>query len=190
VSVEKGEIGGLLYARDTAIPKYLNELDTLAAALVAEVNALHQAGFGLDGVSGRDFFLAGTTAGDIVLDPAVVADVSAIAAGVGDAPGDGAVAQQIADLRTAAAIGGRSLNEFAQMLLGTIGTDVSACEEGVRAQEFARAQIRQQQQSIAGVSIDEELSYLTMSQRAYEAAARVVKAADEMIGIILERLGT
>ncbi len=189
VSVEKGEIGGLLYARDTAIPKYLNELDTLAAGLVAEVNALHQAGFGLDGVSGRDFFLAGTTAGDIALDPAVLADVNAIAAGAGDAPGDGAVAQQIAGLRTAAAIGGRSLNEFAQMLLGTIGTDVSACEEGIRTQEFARAQIRQQQQSIAGVSIDEELSYLTMSQRAYEAAARVVKAADEMIGIILERLG-
>jgi flagellar hook-associated protein FlgK len=28
-----------------------------------------------------------------------------------------------------------------------------------------------------------------LSQRAYEAAARVVTAADEMIGIILERLG-
>jgi len=189
VNVEKGEIGGLLYARDTAIPGYVSELDSLASTLVAEVNALHQVGFGLDGVDGRDFFLAGTTAGDIVLDPAVLADVNAIAAGAGEAPGDGAVAQQISDLRTTAVIGGRSLNEFAHTLLGTIGTDVRACEEGIRAQEFALAQVRQQQQSIAGVSIDEELSYLTLSQRAYEAAARVMKAADEMIGIILEQLG-
>ncbi len=189
VAVEKGEIGGLVYARDTAIPSYLAELDSLASTLVAEVNALHQTGFGLDGIDGRDFFLAGTTAGDIELDPAVAGDVRAIAAGAGDAPGDGAIALQIANLRTAPVIGGRSLNDVAHALLGLVGTDVYVCEEGIRAQQFALTQIQQQQQSISGVSIDEELSYLTLSQRAYEAAARVVAAADEMIGIILERLG-
>ncbi len=189
VNVEKGEIGGLLYARDTAIPGYLNDLDSLASTLVAEVNALHQAGFGLDGVSGRDFFLAGTSAGDIALDPAIMAEVRAMAAGAADAPGDGTVAQQIADLRTTATMGGRSMNESAHLLLGVIGADVFACEDGIRTQGFALSQIRQQQQSVAGVSIDEELLYLAMSQRSYAAAARVVKVADEMIGIILERMG-
>ena len=189
VAVGKGEVGGLLYARDTAIPGYLAELDAIAGTLVAQVNAAHQTGFGLDGVSGRDFFVAGSTAGDIVLDPAVLADVNAIAAGVTDAPGDGAVALVIAKLRTTPVMTGRTLNEVAQALIGMIGKEVYAAEDGIAAQEFALEQIRQQQQSIAGVSIDEEMSYLMMSQRAYEAAARIVTAADEMVQIILERLG-
>jgi len=188
VDIQKGEIGGLLYARDTAIPKYLSELDTLAGGLVVEVNARHETGYGLDGVTGRDFFLAGTTAGDMALDPAVVADVDAIASGAVDAPGDGTVALDIANLRTTPAIGGRTLNEVAQALLGSVGTDLYGCEDGVRAQEFALEQIKQQQQSISGVSIDEEMTYLSLSQRAYEAAARIVSAADEMIGIILEQM--
>jgi flagellar hook-associated protein 1 FlgK len=189
VAVGKGEVGGLLYARDTAIPGYLAELDAIAGTLVAQVNAAHQTGFGLDGVSGRDFFVAGSTAGDIVLDPAVLADVNAIAAGATDAPGDGTVALVIAKLRTTPVMAGRTLNEVAQALIGMIGKEVYAAEDGIAAQEFALEQIRQQQQSIAGVSIDEEISYLMMTQRAYEAAARIVKAADEMVQIILERLG-
>ena len=60
----------------------------------------------------------------------------------------------------------------------------------MRAQEFAREQIRQQQQSIEGVSIDEEISHLAMSQRAFQAAAQVVQAADDMMRIVLERLGS
>ncbi len=189
VAVEKGEIGGLLYSRDTAIPGYLAELDSIAVSLVNQVNAAHQTGFGLDGVSGRDFFVAGSTAGDIALDPAVLASVNAIAAGATDAPGDGTVALTIAKLRTTPVMAGRTLNEVAQALIGMIGKEVYSAEDGISAQEFALEQIRQQQQSIAGVSIDEEMTYLMMTQRAYEAAARIVTAADEMVQIVLERLG-
>ncbi len=189
VQIANGEIGGLLYARDTAIPAYLDQLDTIAAALVAEVNTLHQTGFGLDGLSGRDFFLAGATAADIDLDPAVLADVNAIAAAATDAPGDGSIALQIANLRTTPLAGGRTINELAHSFLSILGDDIATCENSSRAQQFALDQIQQQQQSISGVSIDEELSYLTLSQRAYEAAARVVTAADRMLGIIIEQMG-
>lgn len=189
IAITNGEIGGLLYARDTAIPDYLNQLDSLATTLIAEVNARHQTGFGLDGVTGRDFFLAGATAGDLALDPAILADEQAIAAAAADVPGDGSIALQIANLRTAPVLAGRTLNEVAYALLGAVGNDLGAHDSGVQAQEFALAQIEQQQQSVSGVSIDEELTYLTLSQRAYEAAARIVTAADQMLGIVLERMG-
>lgn len=190
VEIRSGEIGGLLSARDELIPSYLAELDTLTATLVAEVNSRHAAGFGLDDVTGRDFFVAGSTAADIALDPAVVADVGAIAAASGPgAPGDGSVALSIANLRTTQVAGSRSLGQLAQSLLGTVAHDVADADLQVRIHQAALDQIRQQQQSVAGVSIDEELAYLTLSQRAYEAAARVITAADEMLGIIIERMG-
>ena len=189
VHIANGEIGGLLEARDVAIPAYLDELDTIASTLVAEVNNLHQTGFGLDGITGRDFFLAGGTAADIALDPAILADVRAIAAAAVDAPGDGSLALQIANLRTTPVVGGRTLNELAHALLGLVGNDIAACENGAEAQQFALEQIRRQQQSISGVSIDEELAFLSLSQRGYDAAARVVTAADQMLGVIIERMG-
>jgi flagellar hook-associated protein 1 FlgK len=189
IDVQKGEIGGLVYGRDVAIPKYLGELNALATSLVAEVNARHQSGFGLDAVTGRDFFVTGSTAGDIAVDPAVLADVRAIAAGATEAPGDGTIALEIANLRTTPVIANRSLDEYAQAFLGMVGTDVHTSEDGAKAQQFALDQIHQLQQSVSGVSIDEEITYLILSQRAYQAAARVVTTADEMIGIVLERMG-
>jgi flagellar hook-associated protein 1 FlgK len=190
VQITSGEISGLLEARNVAIPSYLNELDLIAGTLVTEVNALHQTGFDLDDVTGRDFFVAGTAAADIAVDPAIAADVRAIAAASAIAsPGDGSVAVQIANLRSTPVIAGRTINEVAQSLLALVGNDIATCQNGIDAQQFALDQIRRQQQSISGVSIDEELTYLSLSQRAYEAAARIITTADEMLAVVIERMG-
>jgi flagellar hook-associated protein 1 FlgK len=190
IQVGNGEIGGLLYARDTSIPAYLEQLNTLAGTLVTEVNARHRAGFGLDGVDQRDFFVAGGTAGDITLDLAIRADVRAIAtAQAASAPGDGSVALDIANLRTTAVLGGQSLGQVAQGMLGGVGKDISRADVEVTAAGAAMDQIRQQEQSVSGVSIDEELTYLTETQRAYQAAARVISVANDLLGVVIEQMG-
>ena len=86
-------------------------------------------------------------------------------------------------------LAGRSLDEFAQALLGLVGEDVRTADSALAAHGAAREQIRQQQQSISGVSTDEEMAYLMELQRAYEAAARIIQAGDEMLRIVIERLG-
>jgi flagellar hook-associated protein 1 FlgK len=43
--------------------------------------------------------------------------------------------------------------------------------------------------SITGVQLDEELSDLMRYQRAYEASARVMSAADEMLDTLINRTG-
>jgi flagellar hook-associated protein 1 FlgK len=190
VTIANGEIGGLLNARDVAIPSYLDQLNTLASTLVTEVNSIHRAGFGLDNVTGRDFFAAGGEAGTIALDPAIDADVRAIAASAAvDTQGDGSVALQIANLRAAPTLAGRSLSDFAQALLGLVGSDVQSAEGALSAYQASREQIRLQEQSVSGVSTDEELANMLQSQRAYEACARVIQAGDEMLRTVIERLG-
>lgn len=189
LEIAKGEIGGLRHARDASIPDYLAQLDALALSLAAEVNARHRAGFDLDDVTGRDFFAA-TGAGDIALDPAVAADVRAIAAaGSAGAPGDGSVALGIANLRATPLAGGRSLGEIGQALLGAVGQEIAMAEAERSLHQSALDQVWQQQQSAGGVSIDEELAQLVQSQRAYEAAARVITAADELLRLVIERMG-
>jgi flagellar hook-associated protein 1 FlgK len=44
--------------------------------------------------------------------------------------------------------------------------------------------------SASGVSIDEEMTNMLMYQRAYEGAARVMNAVDEMLDTLVNRVGT
>ena len=54
-----GELGGALVARDLILPEKMAQLDDIAAALIENVNALHQTGFGLSGSAGGG--VGGTT---------------------------------------------------------------------------------------------------------------------------------
>jgi len=55
-AITGGKLRGLLDMRDVEVPAVKDKFDRLAAGFVREVNRLHRAGIGLDGVSGRDFF--------------------------------------------------------------------------------------------------------------------------------------
>jgi flagellar hook-associated protein 1 len=51
-----GRLGGLFQARDVTGKQVLDDLDQMAFGMVTAVNTLHQAGFGLDGSTGNNFF--------------------------------------------------------------------------------------------------------------------------------------
>jgi flagellar hook-associated protein 1 FlgK len=68
----------------------------------------------------------------------------------------------------------------------------------VRAQEASRQvayqdlltdQLRLRREEVSGVSLDEEMTNMLRSQHAYEAAARMVRAVDEMIQTLLGMVG-
>jgi flagellar hook-associated protein 1 FlgK len=56
-SIQSGHIHGLLEARDTILPRLSTSLDRLAAQLTTTINQTHSTGYGLDGTTGKDFFV-------------------------------------------------------------------------------------------------------------------------------------
>ena len=54
--IHGGEMGAWLDLRDETVPQYLANLDELAGTFIAEVNALHTAGYTLSGDTGKYFF--------------------------------------------------------------------------------------------------------------------------------------
>jgi len=63
--INGGSLKGLIDVRDIFIPKYLDDMDMLAATLVAEVNRIHYSGYGLDGTTGNYFFNPNTLLSEI-----------------------------------------------------------------------------------------------------------------------------
>jgi len=72
---------------------------------------------------------------------------------------------------------------------GQLVTDIGlAAEEAGSQEEYYQGLVDQYSQlrdSVSGVSLDEELANLIKYQRAYQAAAQMISAADEMFQALL-----
>jgi len=61
--IRSGHIHGLLAGRDTVLPRLQASVDRLAAQLTTSLNQAHSTGYGLDGTTGQDFFVARQVSG-------------------------------------------------------------------------------------------------------------------------------
>lgn len=182
-----GVIGGILAARDDDLGSAQANLDGFAFAVANEINRIHSAGYGRDGVSGRNLFVAPAqqrgSAVRLQVDPAVAADPAAVAAAQTQALAEGGngVALQLAAFRRDPVINGYEPPEALQGVLQDFGDRVYRADVNAVSRAEAATQLRELQQSMSGVSLDEEMSNLVRYQQAYAAAARVMQTADELM---------
>jgi flagellar hook-associated protein 1 FlgK len=192
ITVAGGELKGYLEARDDLLQKKIDELQTLAGAIITEVNSRHQTGYGLNGSTGLNFF-TGTGADDIDLSDEIKADTDNIAAAqAANSPGDGRNAIVVADLsRTNVTIGGTttSINEYYKSMVSELGVEITGATNLADNQDVLVQYLQRQKESISGVSVDEEAANLIKFQRAYQAAARVVTTCDENLDTIINGMG-
>ena len=187
-----GAIGGMLKVLNNDLPDYRGRLDALAEAIVTEVNVLHQTGRNPAGNTGIDFFNpAGTGSSSIALSADVLADTDAIAAGTEDINGAYQSGENDVALAMAALRGaddptlGVSYGQYLGELVSDVGLAVRSSQAAVDAHSTLADQADIQRQSVTGVSVDEEMVRLIQFQAAYQAAARVITTADEMIQTLL-----
>jgi flagellar hook-associated protein 1 len=187
-------ISGRITARDTLVPRYLDQLNTIAANLIAATNALHTAGFDVNGAPGQPFF-TGTDAATINVNTAIQADPSKIAASnTSGASGNNETALAIIGLRTSMspplAPGTPTSQTAYSSLVAGLGTDNRTARNEVSTQDALVDLLGRRRQSLSGVSLDEEATNLLRYQRAYEAAARVLSTYDEMLDKLINGTGT
>ena len=182
-----GELKGWIDTRDGLITGYLVQLDTLADTVRTSVNGLHALGFDLNGVAGGQFF-TGTGAVNIAVNSTIVADTDLIAAaGAGEGlPGGNSTAIAIANLQSAATMAGSStFDEYYSSLVGRVGADVQAADFNQVHQATMVQNLEQYRQEVSGVSLDEEMVNLIQFQQAYNAAAKLITTADDMMDTLM-----
>ncbi|MGI6034281.1 MAG: flagellar hook-associated protein FlgK [Limnochordia bacterium] len=189
VVVESGILRGMLDFRDGDIPDYVAKLDNLASVLIDSINQVHQQGFDLLGIKGHDFFL-GTDAGTIEVNPSLE-DLNRLAASANGEKGDGGNARAMAQLKHQLLFNNGTANpgEFFGSLIAALGVDGQQSQVRARNQEILVAHLKDRQEMVAGVSLDEEMTNLIRFQHAYNAAARVITAMDEAVDTIINRMG-
>jgi flagellar hook-associated protein 1 FlgK len=188
--IDSGELKGWIESRDVMLADYVSRLDGLANTIITEVNALHSTGTTLDGVTttGVDFF-SGSNAGTIAVNTNIVADTDLIAAAgaAGSIPGDNSNAISIANLQSDSTMmpGNSTFDGYYNALVGTIGSDVQAAGYNHDHQTAMVHSLGNYRQEVSGVSLDEEMVNLIQHQHAYNAAAKMINAADEMLSALM-----
>jgi flagellar hook-associated protein 1 FlgK len=126
----------------------------------------------------------------IVQDDRLIAAAESFNTVPGDKPGDNANSIAIANL-----MGARTLNSntatfdaYYESLIGDVGYEVQQADTYYEHQSEMVHQLENYRESISGVSIDEEMVNLVRYQNAYQAAAKLITTADEMMQTVLNMI--
>lgn len=135
-------------------------------------------------------------AGNISINPDIVADVSKIAAAKSpvDDPdngiGDNKNALKLAQIKyDKSAIGGFTIDDYYRAMIGDIGISSNKAMNMANNQALLVSQIDTQREYVMGVSLDEEMTHMIQFQQAYNSSARFLTAVDEMLDVLVNRLG-
>lgn len=187
--ITSGALGAQLKLRDGDIAASIDELDNFVTDLTTAVNAVHIAGYGFDGQTGRNLFAAhqGTSGAalGLRLDPGVVntpAALAAAASGV-NVPGDNQSATQITAL-AAAQLAKNNTQTFSQSVASLVSGSGLVLSTAQSAQAQAQSYLDQTQtlwQKANGVSLQEQILQLTRYQSAFQATTKLISSLDEMM---------
>lgn len=136
---------------------------------------------------GINNFYTGGNARDIAVNQTLAAQPSLLAAAKNGSPGDNQTALAIAALegQPIASLNGASLKDSYQALVNGIATSTSAAKTNAEAAKSITDTLQAQRDALSGVSIDEEAINLLKQQRAFQGAAKLITAVDEMMKTLL-----
>ena len=151
--------------------------------------------------AGQDFFV-GDDAGSIDLVDKLKTDdgIQDIAAaskmldmnddGVNDYAGDGSNALAMAELQNEDTMNSdtATFGDYYQSNIAQLGVESQRAQRMVDNQDTLLSSLQQKQETISGVSLDEEMSNMIKYQQSYNAAAKIVSTMDEILNTVVNGL--
>jgi flagellar hook-associated protein 1 FlgK len=177
-----GSLAGVLQVRDQTIPALRSDLDTLAAGLATAINTAHHQGTDLSGTAGGDLFSPPPAGGvDAAANFSVlITDPSKIAASSDGSMGSNGNLTRLLAVQKQVVAGGQPPTDFYAGIVFRVGSDVANASAERDAADLILRQLGDQRSAISGVSMDEEAANLIRYERAYQAAARVITAVNDV----------
>jgi flagellar hook-associated protein 1 len=168
-TITGGQLGGLFTAQ-TDLNGYIGKLNTFTSSIIAQVNSISTtnggtavfSGTGATGITASTTFLSGMTS----------AGLSTCAQAM----------TNLQDTQVTFTDGTKATPEqYLSNLQQTVGTDVQQAGNNQSFYDSLKSQVQQQQQSVSGVSMDEEMVNVIKYQQIYQAAAKMVQTVSTLM---------
>ncbi len=176
-----GRLGAVAEAYDR-VTGYLDQLNAFASSFADAVNAANAAGFDQDGAAGGALlsYDPANAAASLRLATGVTGRSVALSSSPG-ATGNAANVASFLDLETTLDPG-----TALATLTNDVATDTATAITRADRDELVLADLDALNESLHGVDLDEEAINLTTYQTAYQASARVLNVADNLLGTLME----
>ncbi len=137
---------------------------------------------------GINTFFTGSNASDIDVNAQLLASPGLLAAASNGEPADNQTALAVANLQSKALDGlqGSSLNDSYDAMITGIATATANANSNVQAAQTVTDTLSAQRESLSGVSLDEEAINLMREQQAFQGAAKIISAVNEMMQTLLQ----
>jgi flagellar hook-associated protein 1 FlgK len=136
---------------------------------------------------GINTFFTGSDALDIAVNANVRSNLNLLAAATNGQSGDNTNARRIAELESKSLQGlnGSTLKDSYASIIDGIAVGASSARRSAAAARVVHETLVNQREALSGVSLDEEAINLMRQQRAFQGAARVISAVDELMKTLL-----
>lgn len=199
------------------VPYYIRMINKFAGEFANAFNAVHEGGVDLNGAAGEKLFAVnGDTTIDTTTTPInaknikinqnLIREPGKLAAGLSSDVDDNKNVLRMIELREtslslnikydAAYKGGITTelssgkpDDIMKSLIGVVGVDTQQAGRVYNNQITITESVNNFRMSVSGVSLDEEMSNMVKYQHAYNASARMITTVDEMIDVIINRMG-
>lgn len=189
--ITSGRLGGLIEIRDKFVNKTLENLDQLAYSLADKVNEAHMQGYDRYNNRGGKFFEVdgqkGAAASFRLSDRIQQNAGFVVSAAQPNSPADNRVANVISSLQyqKVLADGESTFDDFYSNIVGNVGISANRANSELESQKGIVDQLKNIRESISGVSLDEETAKMIEYQKSFDASARLIRTADEMMDTVL-----
>lgn len=189
--ITSGSVGGALKVREEFVEKLLDKNDAMAFTIATEVNKLHIGGVDRYSKPGVLFFDLVTEQKDasnaIRVNQTIQEDAGRISAGYQvNAPGDNRLAHKIASLQHESLFqGSATMDDYYNSMVGEVAVNTKQANMRLEHHGNIVGQLANIRESISGVSLDEETTKMIELQKAFDASARVIRTADELLDTVI-----
>jgi flagellar hook-associated protein 1 FlgK len=190
--IKGGKLGALLETRDKTLSTVMTRLDGMAFSLSDAVNRIHKQGVTSNGETGVGFFKdlvrKERAAEFISLSDDIHKSINNIATGLlPDAPGDNRVAIAISQIQSEKFMndGHSTFDEYYNSIVSDVGVVAARNRFTLNQQKDITTQLGKVRDQISGVSIDEETTNLLQFQHIFDASAKIIQVADDLLKTVL-----
>jgi flagellar hook-associated protein 1 FlgK len=185
--ITQGKLGALIQEKNTTLPSYLDDLNTLAQSIADTINGQLAQGVDLNGNAPVtplfSYDQASNAASTISVTNLTPDQIAAAAVG---APGGNGNAIALAQLAGAPSIGGFTFTEFFGNLGSRIGADIANAAADQQQSQDQLAQVQARRATQSGVSLNEEAAKILQFQQAYQAAGKLVSVLDGLTQTVID----
>jgi flagellar hook-associated protein 1 len=185
-SIKGGELYAVTDSYSNYINKYQGSLDTVINTLVDSVNSVHSTGYtNSDNPETGINFFDSYKDGVLKINDDILTNNNNIAVSSDGTQGNGDIAVKIADLSQQQLLNGTTISDSYSNLVSGMGNDKLTADQLSDSSQLILQQLQDQKNSYSGVSVDEEMANVIKFQRSYEASAKLITVADDMLQTVL-----